>query len=281
LTNARRRFILVARNKMNLETYNWNAEEYLEASSEQQKWAAELIEKLRLKGDENLLDIGCGDGRVTAEIARRLPDGGAIGVDASENMIVFARRRYGPEKYPNLKFQIEDARALPFQNEFDIVFSNAALHWVREHLSVLEGIRNALKPGGRTLLQMGGAGNAAAVLAVFDSMIEINEWKEYFLDFIFPFAFYSVSEYQELLEKVGLKSVRVELKPKDMTHGGAEGLAQWISATWLPFVERVPEEKRKQFVAEFVRRYIEKHPPDEHNFVHVPMIRLEIEALKP
>ncbi len=266
---------------MNKQTYNWNAEEYLKASSEQAKWATELIGKLALNGDENALDIGCGDGRMTAEIARRLPEGFALGVDSSENMIRFARQRYEKEKHPNLKFQIADARNLPFQNEFDVVFSNAALHWVREHSPVLKGIAKSLKSGGKALLQMGGAGNAAFVLEILDRMIESEKWREFFLDFKFPFGFYEAAEYRKLLEQSGLKPLRVELIPKDMTHDRKTGLAKWISITWLPYVEPVPEEKGEQFVAEFVERYIEKHPPDEQNLVHVPMVRLEVEAVKP
>lgn len=267
---------------MDNETYDWNAGEYLKASSEQQKWAAELVEKLGLKGNENVLDIGCGDGRITAEIARRLPAGYALGVDSSENMIAFARQRYEPEKHSNLKFQIEDARTLPFQNEFDVVFSNAALHWAREPLPVLKAISNALKPdGGRALLQMGGKGNARTVLEVLNRIVETERWREFFTNFNFSFGFYDSSEYQNLLKEVGLQPIRVELIPKDMTHDGAAGLTQWIAATWLPFIERVPKEKREQFVAEFVASYVEKHPPDYQNLIHVPMIRLEVEAVKP
>lgn len=266
---------------MSDEIYNWNAKEYLKASSEQQKWAAELVEKLCLKGNERLLDIGCGDGRVTAEISRRLSKDLTVGVDSSVNMIAFARRQYESEKYPNLVFQIADARNLPFQNEFDIVFSNATLHWMRGHSTVLVGIRNALKPGGRALLQMGGAGNAATVLEILHSMLETVKWQEFFLDFKFPFGFYEAAEYRKLLAEPGLKPVLVELIPKDMTHDGEAGLAKWISVTWLPYVERVPEEKREQFVVEFVERYVEKYPPDEQNLIHVPMMRLEVEAVKP
>ena len=262
-------------------TYNWKAEDYIgEASSGQQKWAAELIEKLDLRGDENLLDIGCGDGRVTCEISSRLPKGFAVGVDSSENMIEFATRKYKPENYPNLKFLFTDARALPFENEFDVVFSNAALHWIRKHSPVLRGVCDALKSGGRALLQMGGAGNAAFVLEILDQMIESENWREFFHGFNFLFGFYGVSEYRKLLEKAGLQPIRVELMPKDMTHAGKAGFAKWISAAWLPYVERVPDDKRGRFVAEFVARYVEKHPPDAQNLIHVPMIRLEVEAVK-
>ena len=196
-------------------------------------------------------------------------------------MIAFARKTYKPENYPNLKFQIADACALPFENEFDVVFSNAALHWIRKHSSVLRGIRNALKSGGKALLQMGGAGNAVLVLKILDRMIKSEKWCEFFLDFKFPFGFYEATAYRKMIEESGLKPVRVELLPKDMMHDGETGLAKWISVTWLPFIEPVPEEKREQFVTEFVASYIEEYPPDERNLIHVPMMRLEVEAVKP
>lgn len=131
------------------------------------------------------------------------------------------------------------------------------------------------------MLQMGGAGNAVTVLGILDQMMETEKWREFFLDFKFPFGFYNAAEYRKLLEDSRLKPIRVELIPKDMTHDGEAGLAKWISVTWLPYVERVPEEKREQFVVEFVASYVEKYPPDEQNLIHVPMMRLEVEAVKP
>ncbi len=127
---------------------------------------------------------------------------------------------------------------------------------------------------------MGGAGNAAMVLKVLGLMIATQEWRAFFLDFNFPSGFYDAAEYRKLLAEAGLEPLRVELTPKDMTHEGAAGLAKWIAATWLPFVKRVPRDRRERFVAEFVARYVEKHPPDSQNLIHVPMVRLEVEAVK-
>ena len=262
-------------------TYAWNAQGYIQASAEQQNWGRELLVKLHLRGDERVLDIGCGDGRLTAEIARRLPAGFALGIDNSENMITFARERYKADAYLNLRFQTEDARALPFRDEFDIVFSNAVLHWVREHLPVLAGIKRSLRRGGRTLLQMGGRGNAAEVLDVLDEMLKSKKWSGYFTDFSFSYGFYDVEEYEAWLSEAGLRPLRVELISKDMKHDGAVGLAKWIGSTWLPYVERVPEERREEFVTDFIARYLEKHPADDHGWVHVKMVRLEVEAIKP
>lgn len=261
--------------------YDWDAAGYVRASAEQQNWGRELLDKLGLEGGESVLDIGCGDGRLTAALARRVPAGSVLGVDVSENMIAFAREQYGAAAHPNLRFQVEDARALPFRDEFDVVFSNAALHWIRGHRPVLAGVQRSLKRGGRALLQMGGRGNAAEVLEVLDEMLGSERWRNHFAGFDFPYGFYGLEEYEAWLREAGLRPVRVELIPKDMKHDGGAGLARWIGSTWLPYVGRVPEDRRAEFVADFARRYLGRHPPDGRNRVHVKMVRLEVEAAKP
>src|SRR5439155_10468210 len=100
--------------------HQWNAHDYSRHSSEQQKWANELIDKLDLNGDEHLLDIGCGDGKVTAALAARLPDGRVVGVDISPEMISFARMNFPAQ---NLSFLRADASALAFDAQFEFVCS--------------------------------------------------------------------------------------------------------------------------------------------------------------
>ena len=95
--------------------YNWNAQDYAKNSQNQFQWAQELIPKLKLQGNEALLDIGCGDGKITAELARCLPKGRAVGIDSSEKMIDLAKTAFPQKDYPNLSFQVMDARKLTFQ----------------------------------------------------------------------------------------------------------------------------------------------------------------------
>jgi trans-aconitate 2-methyltransferase len=114
-------------------SYVWNADDYAKHSSSQYKWAQELIPKLKLSGSEALLDIGCGDGKITAVLAKSLPHGCIVGIDSSENMVTLAQHTFPPDAYPNLSFQRMDARALTFQEKFDHVFSNAALHWITDY----------------------------------------------------------------------------------------------------------------------------------------------------
>ncbi|MFN6530106.1 class I SAM-dependent methyltransferase [Nostoc sp. ChiSLP03a] len=95
----------------------WNPEDYCKNSSDQQKWAKEAIVKLNLKGNESILDIGCGDGKVTADIASYIPNGSVIGIDNSSEMIDFAQKNFSPSYFPNLSFQIADAKNLNFNNK--------------------------------------------------------------------------------------------------------------------------------------------------------------------
>lgn len=258
--------------------YRWDADDYAASSSEQQKWARELIDKLGLKGDEHLLDIGCGDGKVTAEIAGILRNGHTVGVDSSAEMVALARDRHGDA--PGLEYQEADARELPFNAQFDVVFSNAALHWVRDHRTVLRGIARSLKPGGRILLQMGGKGNAGVIVSVLDEMLASTRWGKHFLGFEFPYGFHGVEAYRSWLMDAGLDPGRVGLIPKDMTHQGREGLTGWIRTTWLPYTQRVPEAEREQFVSELADRYLAGCPVDDDGFAHVDMVRLEVEATR-
>ena len=184
-------------------SYRWNAGDYARHSESQQQWGKELIAKLRLAGDEHLLDIGCGDGKVTAEIAARLPRGKVVGIDSSAEMITLAGTRYAENQFTNLRFVKMDARKLSFCAEFDVVFSNAALHWVIDHNPVLSGIYEALKPGGRLLMQMGGRGNAAVLVSVLEQVISEEKWRPYFNGFSFPYGFYGPDEYRPWLRAAG------------------------------------------------------------------------------
>ena len=146
----------------------------------QQTWARELIARLNLRGGEHILDIGCGDGKVTAEIARVLPNGSAVGVDASEEMIAFAKKTFPAKKFPNLKFQVMDARKINFTRRFDFIFSNAALHWVDDHQAILRGAASALKSSGRLIVSCGGKGNAQDVFVALRPEIRLARWRKFF-----------------------------------------------------------------------------------------------------
>lgn len=122
---------------MNPNSYQWDAEQYARYSASQYAWTLELIAKLNLQGNETVLDIGCGDGKVTAAIAEQLPKGAVIGIDSSAAMIDLARRRCSDCPNRRLEFKHVDVRELDGCDRFDVVFSNAALHWIKRHQPML------------------------------------------------------------------------------------------------------------------------------------------------
>jgi len=260
--------------------HRWRPEKYERSSSAQQLWAEELISKINIQGFERVLDIGCGDGKITARIADLVPDGSVLGIDSSKEMVRFASEKFPPERHPNLRFQEADARDLGFEEEFDLVVSFATLHWITDHEPVLLGIQRALKPGGSIFLQFGGRGNAAEPLAIAAEIISEERWCPYFQDFDFRYGFFGPEEYRIWLAQSGLQSLWVDLIPKDMIQQSPEAFAGWIETTWLPYLERVPEDFRREFVSEIVDRYIQDHPLDGEERVHVKMMRLEVVAEK-
>jgi len=264
-------------------TAKWNAADYAANSSVQQSWARELIAKFNLRGDEHILDVGCGDGKVTAEIARAVSNGLVTGIDASAEMIGFAKKTFPAKKNPNLKFQICDARKIGVAivgAPFDIVFSNAALHWVDDHQAILRGMASVLKPCGRLIISCGGRGNAQDVFVALRPEMRQKSWSKFFRKMSKPYFFYAPEDYEKWLPKYGFKINSLKLAPKDATYAGTDGFATWLRTTWIPYVQRVPEVLREEFIAAVTKRYVAKHPPDAENKVHVRMVRLEIDAVR-
>lgn len=254
----------------------WNPAEYARQSSHQQAWARELIAKLKLTGRESVLDIGCGDGKVTAELAAHVPAGKVVGIDSSPEMIAFAAEKFAAEK--NLRFEVADASNLPFKNQFDVVFSNAALHWIDDHRPVLAGIRRSLRTGGRILLQMGGKGNASQLISIILPLMRREDWLPYFRDFAFTYGFHGPGEYRLWLSEANLRPVRMQLIPKLMLHDSPAAFAGWLRTTWMPYIHPVPEPLRERWISEITDRYLARHPADLAGRIAVRMMRLEVEA---
>ncbi len=130
----------------------WDAELYDARHAFVSEKAKGLVELLAPKPEERILDLGCGTGALTAEIAACGAE--VFGIDRSADMIAEARK-----KFPALRFEVIDARELSFAGEFDAVFSNAVLHWIREPERIMTGVEKALRPGGRFVAELGGKGN--------------------------------------------------------------------------------------------------------------------------
>jgi trans-aconitate methyltransferase len=258
----------------------WDAADYHANSTAQATWGREVHGRLDLGGTETVIDLGCGDGRLTAELSDRLPRGRAIGLDADPDMVAFARRTF---PRANLAFVEGDVRtfdvsgALP--GRADWIVSTACLHWVAEHAAVLRRCRDHLGPGGRMILQMGGRGNCAGLLEACAAVAEGPRWSAHFQRFTSPWHFHGPEEYRRWLPPAGFRLVRAELLDRTMVHDGREAFQGWMRATWMPVLARLPEEHRPAFLAELVDRFLEAHPPDGEGRTRVPMVRLEVEAV--
>lgn len=258
----------------------WNPEDYAKHSDAQWKWAQTLMQNLNLSEYKSILDVGCGDGKITANLAQAIPKSRIMGIDSSPGMIAYAQEKYAINRHPHLTFSCLDARSLKFNQEFDLVFSNATLHWVDDHQGFLRGANQALRDHGKLIISCGGEGNAAQILATFAQLITTETWQPYFIDFVNPYFFYGLQDYQTWLKQFGFKVNRLELVPKDMTHQGKSALAGWIRTTWMPFTQQVPTLQQAEFITQFVELYLTKHPLDYQGLTHVSMVRLEVDADK-
>jgi trans-aconitate methyltransferase len=261
--------------------HKWDPEDYSVNSTAQLASAKELIKRLNLKGREAVLDIGCGDGKITAQIAGLVPAGSVLGVDASEEMVRFASEKFPASQYPNLSFAVKDATALDFENRFDLVFSNAALHWVSDHAAVLRGISRALKPGGKIHLHMLGKGSMSQLMQALRATLTDLRWRRYFKGFKSSSNFPEPESYRQLVKAAGLEPIRVELVPRVMTQNGREGLIGHFRSTWLSVMSRIPPDQAEEFLNRIADEFLKENPPDASGKLKVEVMGLDVEAVKP
>ncbi len=258
----------------------WDPAEYAIWSGAQLEWARELITRLELRGHERILDVGCGNGRVTAELAALVPYGTVLGVDNSPEMINFARAAFPQDRFPNLRFAQMDARRLQLTEQFDVVFSNAALHWVDDHTAFLRGAAAGLRPGGRLLISCGGKGNAHDVFVAIRAVMRRRDWRRFFRQMSRPYFLCGPDEYLRWLPQFGFNPRTVQLVNKEIVFANLAALCGWLRTTWLPYTQRVPEHARDQFIRAVAEQYILGRPTDATNNIRVGMVRLEVDAVR-
>ena len=193
----------------------WNANLYDSKHGFVSKYGNELIDLLNPVAGERILDLGCG----TGDLAKKLADleVEVVGVDQSETMVQQAKA-----KYPEIAFEVQDATKLPYDNEFDGVFSNAVLHWVKEPGQALAGIYRSLKPGGRFVAEFGGKDNVQAITSAI-----ISQLPDFTADH-FPWYYPSIGEYAALMETAGFRVTFACHFDRPTPLVGENGLCNWI-----------------------------------------------------
>ncbi len=218
----------------------WNSELYQSSHSFVWQYGRDLLVLLDAKPGERVLDLGCGTGQLTAEIAQAGAE--AVGIDASPEMIATARRNF-----PQVQFEVANVSSLTYTNEFDAGVSNAALHWVRDQPGAISSIAHALKPGGRFVFEMGGHGNLRrAVEAAFQALRSLGiADPQRCLTWYFP----SIAEYASLLESHGFEvSFAVLFDRPTLLEHGEGGFTKWIEMFGKFALSAVPEKDRDELV---------------------------------
>ena len=206
------------------DTRDWNAASYERIGAPVRAFGHALLDRLELRGDETVLDAGCGTGGVTEELLARVPDGRVIGVDGSRSMIERARERLGTRADLRVTGNLLD---LELEEPVDVVFSSATFHWIADHDRLFARLFAALRPGGRLLAQCGGAGNIAAVVAELERAMSEPRFAEHFAGWPGPWNFAGPEETVARLERAGFVDAQGAAAHRA---GGARGPARVLRA---------------------------------------------------
>lgn len=245
-------------------TQHWNPEQYGKNARFVSDLGMPVVELLSPQPGERILDLGCGDGALSL----KLVDLGCkvVAVDSSAEMIKAA-------KTLGLDAHVVNGQSLVFDNEFDAVFSNAALHWIKEPVQVITGVWRALKPGGRFVGEFGGYGNVAAIVTALESALSARG-----VDVPNPWYFPRPEEYKKLLESRGFEVRAIDLIPRPTLLPGDVG--GWLETFAQPYTSSLPVVERQGFIVEVVEAL--RHVLcDTHGDWKADYVRLRFSATKP
>ena len=238
-----------------MSTRSWDADTYHRVSGPQQAWARAVLDRLELRGDETVLDAGCGSGAVTRLLLDRLPRGRVIAVDGSPEMVAKAR-----EVLPEVEVRQADLQELELEAPVDAVFSNAVFHWIPDHARLFRRLAAVLRPGGRLSAQCGGKGNIARVLAAARAAREDLAVPE-----VWHFA--GPEETAARLREAGFAEARCWLEPWPAVP--EEPAAYLATVCCGPFLERLLPDEHDAFVAAVLHRL---GPTPELDYVRLNIV---------
>jgi trans-aconitate 2-methyltransferase len=225
---------------MNSDAREWDAETYDAVSDPQFSWGMEVLERLELSGEESVLDAGCGSGRVTEELLKRLPGGTLIAVDGSEAMVAKARERLG-DRADYLVSDLSELETAPV----DLIFSTATFHWILDHDRLFARMRATLRPGGRLVAQCGGEGNVAEHAKVIASVAAQPRFAPHLSEMAGLWNFATAEDTERRLDAAGFEEIRCWLQPKPVQP--EQPLAFTSTVTLGPVLAQLPEELRTAF----------------------------------
>lgn len=234
---------------------NWSGEDYGKVSALQRSVAMETLADLVLGGAEWVLDIGCGDGFLTREIASRVPNGFVVGMDASPRMVATAHD-VGASAPAGPRFLRADARRLPFATTtFDLAVSFNTLHWVPQLDEALAQIAAVLRPEGKVLIQMVCAGPRPSIESTAMRVARSDRWAEHFADFTAPFKQVDPAEFAEIADGCGFRIDALTVRDREWDFGARQQFTAWCSVGATAWTDRLAEADRSAFVDDLVTAY--------------------------
>lgn len=260
---------------MSASEHQWDPKNFEETSQWAKFSAYDALQKVDWQGDEVVLDVGTGDGKIAAYMALQAPKGSIVGIDPSETMIVFAKEHYPSEKFSNLHFVIGSAITYQPKEHFDLITSFTALHLEPNQKQALQHFSHWLKLKGKLLLKFPiGDGFAGAL----EETIHLPQWSQYFKDFHSGWYFSTKEDYENFLSDLGFQIVCIENQTLDECYNSPTELGNAVRV-WLPHIQKVPLEKQDLFLEELLRDFLQRVPPDEHGKVHHYEPTLFVEAI--
>lgn len=256
--------------------YFINPDEYEKHSKLQYNFAHQMISMANIKNTDNVLDIGCGDGKITSDIADMAFNGRVIGTDISENMIQFANRAHAKNK-KNLAFLVMDAENNIFKNQFEVVVSFCCLHWVKNQSSALSGIKSALKKDGEAILLV--PLRHEELYSAIEIVINKLKWKTYFKDFYNPHVFFTKKQYEIFLTSAGLSPKILDEEIMTYSFDKIDEMGLFLKA-WLPHLKNIPKDFHDYFMQEIVSIFTEIVPDDQGCYL-MPLRMLKVKASFP
>jgi trans-aconitate 2-methyltransferase len=230
---------------------DWDASTYHQVSRPHAAWGARVLDRLRLHGDETVLDAGCGSGRVTAGVLDRLPGGHVIAADLSPTMLQQARatlESYG-ERVSFLQVDLREIDSALEQQPVDAIFSTATFHWIEDHSRLFAVVRNVMKPGGQLVAQCGGGVNLQRFMATTDRVAAQPPFREVLDGQRLWRHQYGADETRQRLQAAGFEGVEVWLEDSPSHFDDAQALAEFCRTVVLSrHVAALPEQLKDPFV---------------------------------
>jgi trans-aconitate methyltransferase len=234
--------------------HEFDGKKYQKASAHQKEWGNKIIAEFELKGNEHILDLGCGDGVLTAQLATLVPDGFVMGIDSSRSMIETAQDL----ATSNLAFRVQDINELDFENQFDLVFSNATLHWVKDHRLLLKNVLRCLTDGGYLRFNFAAEGNCSHFIKIAKEAMARAEYAERFSSFEWPWYMPDVKTYESLVLQSSFKEVEVWGENADRYFPDVDAMVKWVEQPSLvPLLAILSESEKPKFRDYVVKRMIE------------------------